>query len=68
MRRVPAAHPFVLEIGVEPLDELMVFTRIADEAGVELDGLCRGDERPHLHDEGFRHAAAAQEYFGDVAL
>ena len=37
VRRKPAAHAFVLQIGIEPLGKLLVFGRIADEAGVELD-------------------------------
>jgi hypothetical protein len=35
----PAAHPLVLEICIEAFGEGVVLTRIADEAGVELEGL-----------------------------
>jgi hypothetical protein len=39
MRRKPAAHAFRLQVGVQPLSEVLIFRGIADEAGVELDGL-----------------------------
>ena len=39
MRRKPASHPFVLQIRMKPLREILVLARIADEATVPLDGL-----------------------------
>jgi hypothetical protein len=38
MRRKPASHPFILDIRMKPLCEVLVFARIADEATVHLDG------------------------------
>ena len=38
VRRKPAAHALVLQVGIEPVGKLLVFGRIADEAGVELNG------------------------------
>ena len=35
----PAPHALVLEIGIQSFGEVVVLTRIADEAGVELEGL-----------------------------
>ena len=37
VRREPAAHALGLQVGMEPLGKLLVFGRVADEAGVELD-------------------------------
>jgi hypothetical protein len=37
MRREPATNAFVLQVGVEPIGEHLVFARVADEAGMELD-------------------------------
>ena len=39
MRGKPAADPFVLQVSVEAVGELLVFGGVADEAGVELDRL-----------------------------
>jgi hypothetical protein len=39
MRRKPAPHPLGLQIGVQPISELLIFAGVADEAGVELDRL-----------------------------
>jgi hypothetical protein len=39
MWRKPAANPFVLQVGMEALCKLLIFGRIADEAGIMLDGL-----------------------------
>jgi hypothetical protein len=47
--RKPAAHAFVLQIGVEPIGELLVFGGVADEARIELDGSGdRLDESDHV--------------------
>src|SRR5208337_1106155 len=58
--REPAAHALGLQVGMEPLGELPVTSRIADEAGVELDG--PSHHRADVGDELVWHAAAAQEY------
>jgi hypothetical protein len=39
--REPAAHPLVLQVGVKALCEVLIFGRVADEAGIKLDGLGR---------------------------
>ena len=49
VRGEPAADAFVLEVGVEAVGEGLVLGRVADKAGVELDGLVQqgweiGDE------------------------
>jgi hypothetical protein len=38
-RGKPAAHALILEIRIEAFGNGVVLTRIADEAGVELEGL-----------------------------
>jgi len=38
VRRKPATYAFVLQVGMEPLGKLLVARRVADEAGVVLDG------------------------------
>ena len=35
-RREPAPHAVVLQISVQPFGEIMIYTRIANEAGVKL--------------------------------
>jgi len=40
VRSKPAAHTFVLQVGIEAVGEVLVFGGVADEAGVELDGIC----------------------------
>jgi hypothetical protein len=42
VRGKPAAHTFVLQVGVEAVGEVLVFSGVAYEAGIELDGI--GDE------------------------
>src|SRR4051812_11503969 len=59
VRREPAAHAFVLEIGVEAVGELLVLARIADEAGEELDRLVQ--QRGQVVDQVIRQADTAQE-------
>jgi hypothetical protein len=39
LRREPAANALVLEVSVEAIREILILGRVADEAGVELDGL-----------------------------
>ena len=59
VRGEPAADAFVLEVGVETVGEILVFGGVADEAGVELDGLI--EEGWEVGDEVFWEAAAAEE-------
>src|SRR3954454_9886551 len=59
MRREPAAHALVLEVGVKAVGELLVLARIADEAGVELDRLVQ--QRWQVVDQVVWQADAAQE-------
>jgi hypothetical protein len=66
VRGKPAAHAFALQVGVEAVGEVLVFGGVADEAGVELDGV--GDERLSVGDEVVGNAAPTQEVFGDVAF
>src|ERR1019366_4223681 len=65
VRRKPAAHAFVLQVGMNPLGKLLVVRRVADEAGVELDGTSY--HRADVGDELLGNAAAAQEDLGDLA-
>ena len=66
VRGKPAAHAFVLKVGVEAVGEGLVFGGIADEAGVELDGI--RNEGFSVGDEFIRDAASTQELLGDVSL
>jgi len=59
VRGEPAADAFILEVGVEAVGEGLVFGGVADEAGVELDGLV--EEGWEVGDEGFGKAAAAED-------
>jgi len=63
--REPAAHPLALQVGVQPLGELLIAARVADEAGIELYG--SPDQRAGVGDERVRDAGATQEGIGDVA-
>src|ERR1700685_1613871 len=63
VRGKPAAHAFVLKVGVEAVGEGLVFGGIADEAGVELDGI--RNEGFSVGDEFIRDAASTQELLGD---
>ena len=64
--RVPAADALRLEICVEPLGELLIDARMADEAGVKVEWL--PNERFRECDEGVRNARAAQENLRDFAV
>ena len=45
-RSKPAAHVVGLQVGIQPLGKGLVFSQIANEAGVELNGLWgEGSER-----------------------
>jgi hypothetical protein len=35
MRRKPASHAFVLQVGVKPLGKRLVLRRVTDKTGVE---------------------------------
>ncbi len=62
----PAAHTFVLQVGVQTLGEFLIFSRVADETGVELDR--GGDKRRNEGDEVVGNAGASQEDPGNPAL
>ncbi len=67
VRREPATHALGLQVGIQSISELLVLGRVADEAGVELEGSSHsirdsdvGDEpggRPKRH----THAGRPQE-------
>jgi len=65
LRRKPAAHPLGLQVSIESIGELLVLGRIADEAGVELDG--PPHQRADISDELVGNAAAAQKCLGNLA-
>src|SRR5664280_1519135 len=64
--REPATHAFGLQVSMESLGKLLVFGRVADEAGVKLKRL--SGERMHVFDEVVGNAAAAQECLGNLAV
>src|SRR5215468_9148545 len=41
MRREPAAHPFVLKVGIKPVCKFLVLGRVTDETGIELYSLAK---------------------------
>src|SRR4051794_38932882 len=57
--REPATHTRCLEIRVKPVGELLIFCRVADKAGVELDGLA--NEGANVGNEVVGNAGATQE-------
>jgi hypothetical protein len=65
-RGEPAAHASALQVGVEPLGEVLVFTGITQKAGVILDRALR--ERPGVGDEGIGEAGSTQEDFGQLSV
>jgi hypothetical protein len=48
MRRKPATNPLVLQIGMKALGKAIILCRVADEAGIVLDGLV--EERRQIVD------------------
>src|SRR5271166_4526490 len=66
VRRKPAAHAFILQAFVQTVGKLLVLSRIADEAGVELNRAA--DQGTDVGDELVGKARAAQEDFWDFAL
>jgi hypothetical protein len=59
VRRKPAAHALDLQIRVKPFSKLLVFRRITDEAGVELNRLVQ--KRRQIFNELVGQAATAKE-------
>jgi hypothetical protein len=59
VRREPAAHALVLKVGVEAVGELLVLTRIADEAGEGLPPLTL--DRTRQVDEMLQAGKSAEE-------
>src|SRR5208337_4856343 len=66
VRRKPAAHAFILQTFVQTVSKLLVPARIADEAGVELDGPFR--HRAYEVNELIGNTGPTQEDFWDFAL
>jgi hypothetical protein len=66
MGRKPAAYPLGLQVGIEAFSKLLVLARIADEAGVELEGV--PNQRFDVGDEVLWDACSPQEHFGDLAV
>ncbi len=60
LRREPAAHAIVLQVGVQSLGERVVLRRVTDEAGVVLDRLVQ--QRRQVINQPVWQAAAAQEF------
>src|SRR6266568_3121030 len=63
---IPASDSFGLQVGIEAFDKLSVFARVANEAGVVLEG--SASERMSVLDEGIRQTSTAQENFGNIAF
>jgi len=66
VRREPAADAFVLQIRVQAVGEFLIFGGIADEAGIELNGI--RSQRLHVGNEVVRDTTTAQERLRDVAI
>src|SRR5664280_594114 len=64
--REPAAHALGLQVSMEPFSKLLVLGRIADEAGVELEG--PSHHRADVGNELVRNATAAQEDVRNLAM
>src|SRR5262249_46143159 len=56
----PAAHAFVLQVGVEALGESMIFAGVADEAGVVLDRIVQ--QRGQMLNQAVGKPYAAAEH------
>src|SRR5215831_13108724 len=59
MRRKPAAHPLVLQVGMKALRKRLILGRVADEAGIMLDGLVQ--QRRQVVDQHVRQPDAAKK-------
>lgn len=57
--------PLIPQIGVDTLSEILVFDRVADEAGIVLD--CPIDNRGQIFNQAFREANAAKKREGQRA-
>ena len=55
-----------LQISVQTFGELLIFARITDKAGIELEGAPH--QRFHVGDHVLGNASAAEEDLGNVAV
>ena len=55
---------FALQVSVEPFGKSLILGRIADETGLELDGISH--ERLHVRDEIIGNTGTTQERFRDI--
>ncbi len=62
----PTSDAFGLEVGMEAVGKVLILSGVADEEGIVFDG--GADQRFGVSDERLRHATAAQEEFGDLAV
>src|SRR5689334_16780280 len=65
-RGIPAAHPFVLQIGVQSFDKVLIFGRVANKTGVIVNRF--SGKRTHVLNEALRCACASYEGLWNVAL
>src|SRR5262245_3551806 len=63
VRRKPAAHPMALQIHMKTFCKLLILTRIADKAGIELEGLI--EERGQVVNQRVWQATAAEKSQGE---
>src|ERR1022692_409171 len=66
LRREPAAHAFGLQVGMEPVGKLLVFGRITDETGVELDRSPKNGA--DVNNKLIGKSATSQEYLRNSAV
>src|SRR6266568_1256112 len=65
-RGVPASHAFGLQVGIEEFDKFLVLARVANEAGVVLDGVL--NQGAGIGNEGIRQACLSQEGLRNVSF
>src|SRR6476646_825451 len=66
MRSIPAAHALLLQVGKQAIGELLVFARMADKAGIELNG--RSHQRTYFLNKAVGNTHASQKFTWDLAL
>ena len=65
-RGEPAAHTLALQVSIQVLGKVLIFTSITDKAGVVRDGAQH--KRANIGDEGIGESCSAQERLGNVTL
>jgi hypothetical protein len=66
LRGIPTTDSLALQIGIEAFDEFLIFTRVADEAGVVLDSAINQERK--ISQEVLRYTCFAQKILWNPAF